>query len=403
MAANPIPKKRRDGTTAWSLPFRLHKGGKVTSETFDSRDEAVKFGRLVDRYGGEEARRRRTLHTESPAEIPTLTEALAAHLTRLGASATPGTIYGYDGMARRTFLPRLGDLPVDAITEDDVAGWIAWQRQQETVHSQRARARARAETRPEPAPVLYADRSLQKAQSLLSSVLEGCVRRYGLSVNPAKGAKLPHDRPGEEMVFLSPEEFTRLHAHIPARHQPFVLFLYATGARWGEATALTVGDVDLDAAQPVVHIAKAWKKDARGRVYLGTVKGGGRGRTVTLPPALVPVLRPLLDRPADALLFPAPHGGRLGSDFHKRVWNPAVTAANLGKRPPRIHDLRHSHVAGLIGHGVPLTVIQRRLGHKSISITSDTYGHLLPEVSAGAALAAGALLAQALPEIEPAA
>ena len=57
---------------------------------------------------------------------------------------------------------------------------------------------------------------------------------------------------------------------------------------------------------------------------------------------------------------------------------PALTKAqdkDLTKGP-RPHDLRHTNAGWLIKAGVPLTVIQRHLGHESIQTTSDRYGHL---------------------------
>lgn len=49
----------------------------------------------------------------------------------------------------------------------------------------------------------------------------------------------------------------------------------------------------------------------------------------------------------------------------------------------RFHDLRHTHASTLIRRGKHLTAIQRRLGHSSIQITSDLYGHLSQEVDDG--------------------
>ena len=57
---------------------------------------------------------------------------------------------------------------------------------------------------------------------------------------------------------------------------------------------------------------------------------------------------------------------------------PALTKAkdkDLTK-PPRLHDLRRTNARWLIQAGVPLTVIQRHLGHESIQTTSDRHGHL---------------------------
>jgi integrase len=61
-------------------------------------------------------------------------------------------------------------------------------------------------------------------------------------------------------------------------------------------------------------------------------------------------------------------------------------------RIPRVHDLRHTHVAWLIALNVPLLAISRRLGHKSIGITADRYGHLLPEVEDEMVAGLGALM-----------
>ena len=77
--------------------------------------------------------------------------------------------------------------------------------------------------------------------------------------------------------------------------------------------------------------------------------------------------------------------GRRGDDRHVRahhfnpnVWEPAWARAKdkgLTKKP-RVHDLRHTNASWLIQAGVPLTVIQRHLGHESIQTTVYRYGHL---------------------------
>lgn len=56
-------------------------------------------------------------------------------------------------------------------------------------------------------------------------------------------------------------------------------------------------------------------------------------------------------------------------------WQVAVTTKGQGKRP-RVHDLRHTFASWAIQANVPLTVLQRQMGHESITTTSDTYGHL---------------------------
>jgi integrase len=67
----------------------------------------------------------------------------------------------------------------------------------------------------------------------------------------------------------------------------------------------------------------------------------------------------------------------------RRVFEPALRWAGL--RKVRFHDLRHSYVAMLIDQGENIKFIQRQVGHSSIRITMDLYGHLLPETEKQAA------------------
>ena len=66
-----------------------------------------------------------------------------------------------------------------------------------------------------------------------------------------------------------------------------------------------------------------------------------------------------------------------------RVFRPAVRRAGLGR--VRFHDLRHTHAALMIRAGGHPKLLQAQLGHASISVTLDTYGHLFPDAFAGVA------------------
>ena len=57
-------------------------------------------------------------------------------------------------------------------------------------------------------------------------------------------------------------------------------------------------------------------------------------------------------------------------------------AAKVGLKPIRIHDLRHSHASLLIHNGFPITLISKRLGHKSPDITLKVYSHMYKESGA---------------------
>ena len=96
------------------------------------------------------------------------------------------------------------------------------------------------------------------------------------------------------------------------------------------------------------------------------------------------------------LVFEATEGGPLRqSNFYDRVFQPAAVRAGLAemvkvegrKRQkyvgPRFHDLRHTCVALLVAQGAHPLAIKERLGHSSITVTLDTYGHLLPSLNEG--------------------
>ena len=81
----------------------------------------------------------------------------------------------------------------------------------------------------------------------------------------------------------------------------------------------------------------------------------------------------------DALVFTSSNGKPLRlSNFRNRVWRPAVMQTGLPE-DLRIHDLRHTAASLPISHNVHPRIVQEHLGHSSIAITMDRYGHLYPE------------------------
>lgn len=387
MAPQARPVRRKDGTLRWRVQFRERPGTTPTSESFDTPEHAERFIAHAEMYGWTEARRLRDGMTARDHKIPTLATWFDEHLEQLAASVTPGTIDGYRSEAARTWLPRLGRIPLDMLTREQVTHWVAWQRRQETQRSARARAKAAAAGKPLPPAQLVAPKTISNAQRLLSSVLASAAERYGTG-NVARGVPLPSDAVGHEMAFLTRDEYARIyHAADPA-WRPLIAFLAGTGARWGEATALTRDDFDLDGEIPQVRIWRAWKRGANGGVYLGSPKSRRGVRTVSLSPTAIAAIRDTVEATSPGqLVFRSVRGSRIRhQNFHPRVWLPAITASGISKQP-RVHDLRHSHASWLIHEGVPLPILQRRLGHESIKTTVDRYGHILPDADRATAAA----------------
>ncbi|MGH1563095.1 tyrosine-type recombinase/integrase [Mumia sp. DW29H23] len=354
------------GTESWRVRFRI--GGKQRSETFYAESTAEEFAALVNTLGAERALAYWLRETADPA-TPTLDQWADRYLAAL-TGVTDGTRRTYARMYRKVWSPLLGSYPLDAISRETIQLAIA-------------------KLDPD-----WSDKTIRNHHGLLASMMNGAVVDKLIAGSPCKGVRLPRrtEHTVVEMRFLDHGEFDRLLGEVPAHYQPLVLTLAGTGMRWGEAEALEVADVDL--AKRTVRITKAAKWDgSKAARDVGPTKTRRSRRTITLPPQVVAALAPLVSgRSKSDRLFLAPRGGPLRHRTFYDDWKPAVERAGLDPQP-RIHDLRHTHVAWLIAQGVSLPVIQARLGHESITTTIDRYGHLLPDLQRAAADAAEAALA----------
>lgn len=82
----------------------------------------------------------------------------------------------------------------------------------------------------------------------------------------------------------------------------------------------------------------------------------------------------------DDLVFTSPNGSPLRHrSFYRRAFKPAAKAAGLPDEL-RFHDLRHTCAALLIARGAHPRAIMERLGHSTITVTLNTYGHLFPSL-----------------------
>jgi integrase len=160
---------------------------------------------------------------------------------------------------------------------------------------------------------------------------------------------------------------------------PSVMVLARAGVRFGEMAALKPEDLDFRECAILVR---------RG-VYKGRLSTpkNNKGRRVDMSQQLAHVLQGWLTlrtaeavvsgRPASPWLFSGPDGDCLNRDwFSDRIWTPLLRRAGLRYRP--LHQLRHTFASLLIEQRESLAYIRDQLGHHSIRLTVDTYGHLVP-------------------------
>jgi integrase len=365
----PKPERTKAGT--WRVRFRhgtSPKTGKrlATSETFDSKKQADQFVAWLAALGPQGALDQ-LYAAEQQSDVPNLDQLAADHI-RLLTGIERGTRLSYERLWARTWSPLIGRTPANQVSPDVI---------REAVNKLGER---------------YSRKSLENQRGLLAGVLTRAVELTYLPKNPSKGIRLPRGQEADrvEMRLLTPEEFAGIEAGMIEHYRPLVRFLVGTGARWGEAVALTVADVAL----PNVRIRRALKWSPDNVRTVGATKTRKSNRTVVIPPDLHDEIRALCAGKAKSeLVFTATRGGSvLHRTFWSRYWLPAVE--HLEPRP-RIHDLRHSHASWLLAAGVPIHIVQARLGHESIQTTVDTYGHLLPDAQLAASAAASAAFASA--------
>jgi integrase len=170
-----------------------------------------------------------------------------------------------------------------------------------------------------------------------------------------------------------------------------------TGLRSSELRGLRWADVDLKRGE--LHVRQ--RADRYGKI--GRPKSEAGERTVPMPPTVVSVLREhrlACPRNELDLVFANGRGGieHRNSIVEQGLW-PAQIAAGVvdgdGEAKYKgLHSLRHFYASWCInrradgGLELPLKVVQAQLGHASIQMTADTYGHLFPRVDDGAELAA---------------
>jgi integrase len=355
-----------DGGTRFVVRVRDPERGKYSSATFATRPEAERFVRDVDDRGVSwalaEYRRAKDAEDE-----PTLDDWAEIHFSAL-TDPSRSTIARYRRIYKHVWSPPLGHMRLSQI---------------ERVHVAQALN-----------AVTGSDKTVANAWGVLTHMLKLAAQDGKIPRSPTIGV-----RPGrrtehetEEHRYLTHAEFWAVLDATPAYWRPLVYMLGGTGMRWGELAALTVGDIDTENA--LVRITKAEKQDPDqpSNTIVGPVKSKKSRRSVTLPAEVLDEILSLMEgRKRNDRLFLPPNGGPLRHrTFYRDIWlKKSVGKSGIREPYPRLHDLRHSHVAWLIAAGASLPVIQARLGHEKITTTIDTYGHLMPDIQRAAADAAG--------------
>jgi integrase len=213
--------------------------------------------------------------------------------------------------------------------------------------------------------------TIRNALMPLRAIFRRAVARGEVAVNPTSGIELPAVR-GRRDRIAAPDEAARLIAAVPEGDRPLWATAMYSGLRRGELMALRWEDVDLAAG--LIRVERSW--DPKERVFVTPKSRAGR-RTVPLPA----ILRDYLDEHklrtgGEGLVF-----GRSKTepfDASVTAGRAATAWKKAGLTPITLHEARHTFASLMIGASVNAKALSTCMGHASVTITYDRYGHLMP-------------------------
>lgn len=297
--------------------------------------------------------------------------------TRSGDVYKPSAVRGYDDALRLRVLPDLGGARLSDVRRHDLQD--------------------------------LADRLLAKGLDPstirntfmpVRAIYRRAVARGEIAVNPTSGLELPAVRGRRERI-ASPGEAARLLAELPVADRPLWASAMYAGLRRGELRGLRWGDVDLAAG--VIHVERSYDPAA------GVVEPKSRAGRRTVP--IAAVLRDELlehklrlrwrdgyvfGRSSDVPFEPVSVRARALSAW--RTANDRARERDARARllePITLHEARHTFASLMIAAGVNAKALSTYMGHASITITLDRYGHLMPGNEEEAAGLLDAYLARA--------
>lgn len=272
------------------------------------------------------------------------------------------TFERYDFVLKRYVLPVFGKLTLDQITRKGVRDLLL---------NIRARGLSKA--------------TVCLVRDVTSGVLNHAIDDEILESNPVLGVvkRLQLSRDGKSEIEPLTKEEVQLFLETCREHRAdyyaFFMTAFRTGARLGEVLALQWGDIDFHGK--FVRVARSYKRQKI------TPTKTGKSRRVDMSDQLMEVLR-LLQAQRKKEGLQAGRGDLAPFLFHDRKLQPLSqntvrnvfkwTLRKAGLREIRLHDIRHTFASLLLTDGASPVYVKEQLGHSSIQMTVDIYGHLIP-------------------------
>jgi integrase len=282
----------------------------------------------------------------------------------------PSTVAGYEGVLGQYLRPAFNSRRLVDIKRSDIKALIS-----DMISKELARS------------------TVRNALSVLSGIFNHAIEESLLESNPAanlgrytRSARTSEVK-GVALTAKEVEKFLSTAKLTCPEYQPLFLLALRAGLRRGELVALQWGDVEFGKSDSDKNRFILVRHNYVRRRH--TTTKSKKTRRVDMSRDLRGALKELRDERArttdgkeeadilTALVFPSSDGKILDPDnLYHRLFIPILAASGI--RKIRLHDLRHTFGSQLIQNGASIVYVKEQMGHSSIQVTVDIYGHLIP-------------------------
>jgi integrase len=295
-------------------------------------------------------------------------------LTSIKSSIKPGSYYQYDMTIHTHILPYIGMIFLKELRLDQI----------QKLYNKKLETGTGKST-------------IDIMHRVLHQAFKHAVVLRIIPYNPTDGVIVPKQK-RKEMKFYNETQVSQLLMAVKeTRNEALYQMEISSGMRESELLGLKWSDVDwknrtISISRQLVHNhTNSKSKDE----YFGSLKTDSSNRTISLGDYTVEKLRDHMkiqdiERKESTkrgkwiehdLIFPSKYGTPMNQGNLLLSFRNITRHAGLPEI--RFHDLRHTAATLMLNHGVPVIVVSKRLGHSSVSITLDVYGHLIPSAQEG--------------------
>jgi integrase len=295
----------------------------------------------------------------------------------LKSRAKPRSVESFTVIVNKHIVPALGRIRLDKLTPQQVQALLEKKREPYKTKTKAGKVIEKHGLSPQ---------SIASIRTVLRSALSQALKWGMVARNVATLIDPPRiPRPKTHAIDADGAR-KLLEAARGERFEAILVLALTLGLRRGEILGLRWSDVDFDSR--TIRVNQALQR-VGGKLQVTEVKTERSRRVVAVPECVVRAVKTRRAQQAQErllagvewkdsdLAFTNPCGGPLEPITLHRDFKRLLRAAELPTET-RFHDLRHTAASLLLAEGVHLRVIMELLGHSSISLTANTYAHVMP-------------------------